>query len=117
MHESIRDYLRRVRREALRQRRIKEPPLPKCEVCCHSIAYLPMVKAYKGEEELYFDALVGYRGRFNAFGGLNYRLQLNVRNLLNEDDPVPVAAFVSGGIAKLATVEPRVIVVSFGVNF
>jgi hypothetical protein len=51
VHESIRDYLRRLRREALRQRRIKEPPLPKCEVCCHSIAYLPMVKAYKGEED------------------------------------------------------------------
>jgi hypothetical protein len=51
VHESIRDYLRRLRREALRQRRIKEPPLAKCEVCGHSIAYLPMVKASKGEED------------------------------------------------------------------
>jgi outer membrane receptor protein involved in Fe transport len=78
---------------------------------------LDLDTAYKGKEEMYVDALVGYRGRFEAFGGMNYRLQLNVRNLLNEDDPVPVGAFVTGGIAKIATVEPRVIVVSFGVNF
>ncbi|MDO8540033.1 MAG: hypothetical protein Q7S40_06280 [Opitutaceae bacterium] len=78
---------------------------------------LDLGRAYKGETELYFDAIVGYRGRMKAFGGFNYRLQLNVRNLLDEDDPIPVAAFVTGGIAKLATVDPRLIVVTFAVNF
>lgn len=78
---------------------------------------LNLGQAYKGEEELYFDAIVGYRGQIKAFGGFNYRLQLNVRNVLNEDDPVPVAAFVNGGIAKIATVEPRLFVLTFAVNF
>ena len=78
---------------------------------------LDLDKSYKGEEELYFDAILAYRGRMKAFGGFSYRLQLNVRNVLDEDDPVPVAAFVNGRIAKLATVEPRLFIFTFGVNF
>lgn len=72
---------------------------------------------YKGTEELYFDAMLGYRAPIKAFGGFNYRLQLNVRNLLNEHDPVPMARLTTGAVAKLATVEPRVIVVTFAVDF
>jgi outer membrane receptor protein involved in Fe transport len=78
---------------------------------------LDLDTVYKGKEELYFDALLGYRGRLEKFGGFNYRLQLNIRNLLDEDDPVPVGAFVTGEIAKIATVEPRVIVLTFAVDF
>ena len=78
---------------------------------------LDIGKPYKGEPELYFDAIVGYRGKMKAFGGFNYRLQLNVRNLLDEDDVVPVTALTTGAIAKVATVEPRVVVVTFSVNF
>jgi hypothetical protein len=78
---------------------------------------LDLDKAYKGKRELYFDAILGYRGKMEAFGGFNYRLQLNVRNVLDENDPVPVATFVSGAVAKLATVESRVVVVTFAVNF
>jgi hypothetical protein len=78
---------------------------------------LDLDRAFKGKRELYFDGIVGYRGRLKAFGGLNYRLQLNVRNVLNEDDPVPVQTWTTGEVVKLATVEPRVIVVTFAVNF
>lgn len=78
---------------------------------------LDLDKSYNGEDELYFDAILAYRGRMKAFGGFSYRLQLNVRNLLDEDDPVQVAAFVTGRTTKLATVEPRLFVFTFGVNF
>jgi iron complex outermembrane receptor protein len=78
---------------------------------------LDLDKSYKGEDELYLDAILAYRGRMKAFGGFTYRLQLNVRNVLDENDPVPVAAFVSGATAKLATVEPRLFVFTFAVNF
>lgn len=77
---------------------------------------LDIGRPYRGEPELYFDAVIGYRGKLKAFGGFNYRLQLNVRNLLNENDVIPVQALTTGEIAKVATVEPRVIVLSFSVN-
>jgi hypothetical protein len=78
---------------------------------------LDLSKKYRGEEELYFDALVGYRGRIKAFGNVGYRVQLNVRNVLNEDDPVPIMRTTQGQIVRIATVEPRVIVGTFGVDF
>ncbi len=78
---------------------------------------LDLDRAYKGREELYCDVLLGYRGRMPAFGGFAYRLQLNVRNVLNENAPVPVAALTTGYVAKTATIEPRVMVFTFAVDF
>jgi hypothetical protein len=78
---------------------------------------LDLDRAYKGKEEFYVDAILGYRGKMKYFGGFNYRLQLNVRNLLNEDDPIPVQTWTTGEVVKLATVEPRVFVFTFAVNF
>jgi hypothetical protein len=78
---------------------------------------LDLDRSYRGKEELYFDGFAGYRGRMKAFGTLNYRVQVNVRNLLNQDDPVPIAAHTTGTIVKIATVEPRVIVLTFAVDF
>ncbi|HUG09766.1 MAG TPA: hypothetical protein VMM36_02075 [Opitutaceae bacterium] len=78
---------------------------------------LDLDRSYKGEEELTFDAFVGYRGRLQAFGGLRYRVQLNVRNLFDEDEAVPVARITTGAVAKIATVEPRVFIATFGVEF
>jgi iron complex outermembrane receptor protein len=72
---------------------------------------------WKGIEELYFDALAGYRGRLKALGGLQYRLQLNVRNVLNEDNPVPAARITTGAIVKAAFVEPRVFALTLSVEF
>ena len=39
---------------------------------------------YKGKAEHYVDFLAAYRGRMKAFGGFNYRVQLNVRNLTED---------------------------------
>jgi hypothetical protein len=78
---------------------------------------LDLDKAYKGKEEFYVDAILGYRGKLKAFGGLNYRLQMNVRNALGEDDPIPVQTWTTGEVVKLATVEPRTFVFTFAVNF
>ena len=78
---------------------------------------LDLDKKYRGKEELYFDALAGYRGRMKAFGGFSYRVQLNVRNVLNEDDPVPIMRTTTGQVVRIATVEPRIIVMTFGVDF
>lgn len=78
---------------------------------------LDIARPYKGPQEWYTDAFIGYRGRMRAFGGFTYRLQLNVRNVLDDDDLVPVTALTTGEIARVATVEPRVIVVTFAVNF
>ena len=51
------------------------------------------------------------------FGGFNYRLQLNVRNLLNDDDIIPVTKTTTGQIVRYATVDPRVFVLTLGVDF
>ena len=78
---------------------------------------LDIDRPYKGKRELYFDAILGYRGRMKAFGGFSYRLQLNVRNVLDEKDPIPVTATTKGQVIRIATVEPRVIACTFGVDF
>lgn len=78
---------------------------------------LDIGQPFEGETEFYLDAILGYRGKLKWFGGFNYRLQLNVRNVLNEDDVIPVHALTTGEMAKYATVEPRVAVVTFSVNF
>jgi hypothetical protein len=72
---------------------------------------------YKGKADAYVDAMAGYRGKFKAFGGMNYRLQLNIRNLLNRNDPIPIAALTTGQVYRLATVDGRVTSVTFGVDF
>ena len=81
------------------------------------VVLLDLDRAHEGKEEFYLDAIAGYRGKMKWFGGFNYRLQMNVRNLLNEDDVIPVHALTTGEIAKYATVEPRLFVFTFSVNF
>ena len=72
---------------------------------------------YKGEADRFVDFMAGYRGRLKAFGGLNYRLQLNIRNLLNRTDPIPIAALTTGAVYRVATVDSRVTAIDFGVDF
>ncbi len=78
---------------------------------------LDLDKAYEGKTEGYLDLLAAYRGKMKAFGNFNYRVQVNVRNALNENDPIPVGALTSGVIARLATVESRVTQLTFAVDF
>ena len=80
-------------------------------------ALLDLGKAYQGKAEGYLDLLAAYRGKLKAFGHLNYRVQLNVRNALNENDPIPVGALTTGAIARLATVDSRVTQLTFAVDF
>ena len=48
---------------------------------------------------------------------MNYRVQLNVRNALNDHNPVPVAALTTGVISRLATIDSRVTQLTFAVDF
>jgi len=78
---------------------------------------LNLDRSYRGKEEFYIDGFTGYRGRMKAFGGFGYRLQLNVRNLFGDTRPVPTAAITTGKIVKLATVEPRMAMLTFAGEF
>lgn len=78
---------------------------------------LDLDRSFLGREETYVDLLAGYRGRLKAFGGMSYRVQLNVRNLLNANDPIPVGALTTGAVSRLATIDSRVYVMTFGAEF
>ena len=78
---------------------------------------LDLDKKYKGTDENFVDLMAGYRGKMNAFGGFNYRVQLNIRNLLNETDLVPSYALTTGVVSQVLTVDSRLITVTFGVDF
>ena len=78
---------------------------------------LDLGKEYMGAEETYFDAVAGYKGNLKAFGGLSYRVQLNVRNVLDEKDPIPAGTITTGKVTRIATVEPRMILYTFAVDF
>jgi outer membrane receptor protein involved in Fe transport len=72
-----------------------------------------------GAEDFKMDAFVGHRRRV-AFAGLSSRLtiQLNVRNLTNEDEPMPLrynAQFT--GYSRLILQEPRSYRLSLGFDF
>lgn len=72
---------------------------------------------YKGTAEHFVDLMAGYRGKMKAFGGFDYRVQLNVRNLLNETDLVPNQALTTGVVSQVLTVDRRLVSVTFGVDF
>jgi hypothetical protein len=78
---------------------------------------LDLDKTYKGKTEQFVDLMAGHRGRMKAFGGFNYRLQLNIRNLLNENDPVPMGALTTGAISRLVTIDSRLTSITFAVDF
>lgn len=77
---------------------------------------LDLDKSYKGKAETYVDLMAGYRGRMKYLGGFTYRLQLNIQNLLDEDDPIPISALTTGKVSRIATIEPRLIAITFGVE-
>jgi hypothetical protein len=81
------------------------------------VTVLDLDQAFKGDDELYVDAFIGYRGRFEFLGGVGYNVQLNIRNVLDEDGAVPVTINTQGDVIKLATVEPRLFVFTLGLDF
>jgi outer membrane receptor protein involved in Fe transport len=78
---------------------------------------LDLDTTYKGPTEYYFDSFAGYKGKANFFGGFDYRIQLNIRNLLDKTDTIPIYALTTGAVSQIITVEPRLVTVTFGVDF
>lgn len=74
-----------------------------------------------GEEQLFFDLVMGYGGRTKLFGGrpIGWRLQLNVRNLLDDDDIEPLrSTYMDGGRGlHWGRVEPRQVVLTSSFTF
>ena len=59
-----------------------------------------------GPEEWYYDGWVSYeRSLFN--GRVDWTVQLNVRNLFGDDDPVPVLRQPNGMVAAVRIAQPR----------
>jgi hypothetical protein len=67
-----------------------------------------------GKEEITTDAGISYSGRLRAFNNTRYRIGLNVRNVLGDDDPVPVKALTTRDYVAFSTVEPRTWILSVG---
>ncbi|WP_414660818.1 hypothetical protein [Horticoccus sp. 23ND18S-11] len=65
------------------------------------------------------DLLAGYGGRVKVFGGrpVGWRLQLNVRNLLDEHDIDPLVARRDGAVLDWGRVEPRQVILSASFTF
>jgi len=68
----------------------------------------------EGKNEFYTDLGIAYRGNLKYFGGTKYRVQLNVRNLLDEQDLVPNRVLSTGEYVAWARVEPRLFVFTVG---
>ena len=71
-------------------------------------------KKLEGKSELFTDLGVNYRGTAKYFGGVKYRVQLNVRNLLEPERLVPNRVLSSGQYVAWARVEPRLFVFTVG---
>ena len=71
-------------------------------------------KKLKGKDEFYTDLGLNYRGTAKYFGGVKYRVQLNVRNLLEPYKIVPSRVLSTGRYIAWARVEPRLYVFTVG---
>ena len=69
-----------------------------------------LARPLEGKTEFYVDYGLGYRGRMKYLGGANYRVQLNVRNLLDEKDLVPFRVLSNGQYVGFTRIEPRTFV-------
>jgi hypothetical protein len=73
-----------------------------------------LAKPLEGKAEFYGDLGLGYRGKMKYLGGTNYRVQVNIRNVLGEDDLVPNRVLSTGQYVAWARVEPRAFVFTVG---
>lgn len=73
-----------------------------------------VTKPIYGFDQTAVDLLLGYGGRTAIFGGrrLGWRVQLNIRNVLDDDDIEPLRASYIGGGLDWGRVEPRQIILS-----
>lgn len=72
---------------------------------------------WRGDREVWTDLGVAYRGRIDAYGGLRYTAQLNVRNVFDEGPTIPFRAYTDGSVASRATLEPRLFIFTWGLEF
>ena len=78
-----------------------------------------VTKPIFGPAQFALDLLLGYGGKTQVFGGhkVGWRVQLNVRNLLNNDDLEPIRTNLGGGVLDWARGVPRQISLSTTFTF
>lgn len=78
-----------------------------------------VTKPIYGKSQTAVDVLAGYGGRLKPFRGhnLGWRVQLNVRNLLDQHAIEPLVARRDGAVLDWGRVEPRQIILSTSVTF
>jgi outer membrane receptor protein involved in Fe transport len=78
-----------------------------------------VTKPIFGYAQTAVDLLLGYGGRTAAFGGhrIGWRVQLNVRNVLDDDDIEPLRASFAGGGLDWGRVDPRQVILTTTFTF
>lgn len=78
-----------------------------------------VTKPIYGPSQLFVDVLLGYAGRPRMVAGhkFGWRVQLNVRNLLDDDDLEPIRASLDGGVLDWGRTPPRQIVLNTTFTF
>jgi outer membrane receptor protein involved in Fe transport len=71
-------------------------------------------KPLEGKVESYVDLGLNYRGKMKFLGNVGYRVALNVRNLLDEQDLVPFRVLSTGQYVGYTRIEPRTFVFTLG---
>ena len=73
-------------------------------------------KPYYNDDEIFFDGMLAYRGQLGD-GALNYRIQLNIRNMFDNSDLYATDKISTGRAIKWATFEPRTFILSTNLDF
>ena len=78
-----------------------------------------VTKPIFGPAQFALDLLLGYGGKTTVLGGhkLGWRVQLNIRNVLDDDDLEPVRTNLGGGVLDWARGTPRQIVLNTTFTF
>ena len=80
-----------------------------------AITVLDLANPYTNDDEIFLDAFLAYRG--TLFGDVDYRVQLNVRNLLDNSDLYVTDRSTTGRNLVWAGYEPRTFAVSLDLDF
>ena len=78
-----------------------------------------VTKPIHGKDQLFVDVLAGYGGRMRIFGGgtIGWRVQLNIRNLLEPEQIEPIRVRNDGAILHWGRVEPRTVILNTSFTF
>ena len=80
-----------------------------------AITVLDLGNPYYNDTEIFFDAMIAYRGKLTE--DMNYRVQLNVRNVLDNDDLYVTDRSTTGRDLVWAGMEPRTFILSLDLDF